>query len=145
MRIETIFVHPMIATGCSKIRVKPAGICWDWTFFRRSYWVMLSFWRIALFKDRASTAAPSVWYSRALFQTAHFCNKFQVNLFLFQWFGPVFLSSSSPKVGICSNRSNLHSFSLLRFVPVLWIIDKNCNKIIEPATNNYVVHTPAIY
>jgi len=90
-----------------------------------------------------NTAAPSVWYPRALFQTAHSCNKFQVNLFLFQWIGPVFLSSSSPKVGICSNRSNLHIFSFLSFVPVLW--DKNCNKIIEPATNNYVVHSPAIY
>jgi len=92
-----------------------------------------------------NTAAPSAWYPRALFQSAHSCNKFQVNLFLFQCFGPVFLSSSSPKVGICSNRCNLHIFSFLRYVPVLWITDKNCNKIIEPVTNKYVGHTPAIY
>jgi len=86
-----------------------------------------------------------VSYPEALFQTAHFCNKFQVKLFLFQWLGPVFLSSSSPKVGICSNRSNLHISSFLRFVPVLWIIDIHCNKIIKPATNKYVGHTPAEY
>jgi len=84
------------------------------------------------------------WYPKALFQTAHFCNKFHVKLFLFQWFGPVSLSSSSPKVGICSNRSNLHISSFLRFVPVLWVIDKHCNKIIEPAANKYVGHTPAV-
>ena len=86
-----------------------------------------------------------VSYPEALCQTADFCNKFQVKLFLFQWFGPVFLSSSSPKVGICSKRSNLHISSFLRFAPVLWIIDKHCNKIIEPATNKYVCHTRAIY
>jgi len=86
-----------------------------------------------------------VWYSRALYQTSHFCNICQVNLFLFQWFVPVFLSSSSPKIDICSNKSNLHIFWFLRFVPVLWSIDKNSNKIIEPASNNYVVHSPAIY
>jgi len=85
------------------------------------------------------------WYPKGLFQTALFCNKFQVKLFLFQWFGPVSLSSSSPKVGICSNRSNLHMPSFLWFVPVLWIIDKHCNKIIEPATNKNVGHTPAVY
>jgi len=49
------------------------------------------------------------------------------------------------KVGICSKRSNLHISSFLRFIAVLWIIDKHCNKIIEPATNKYVGHTPAIY
>ena len=53
--------------------------------------------------------------------------------------------SSSPKAGICSKRSNLHISSFLRFAPVLWIIDKHCNKLIEPATNKYVGHTPAIY
>ena len=53
--------------------------------------------------------------------------------------------SSSPKVGICSKRSNLHISSFLRFAPVLWIIDKHCNKLIDPATNKYVGHTPAIY
>ena len=73
-----------------------------------------------------NTAAPSVWYPRALLQTAHSGNKFQENLFLFQWFDPVFLSSSSPKGGICSNRSNLHIFSFLRFVPVFW--DKTATK-----------------
>jgi len=93
-----------------------------------------------------NNAAPSVCDNLdALFQTAHFCNKFHVNLFLFHWFGPVFMSSSSPKEGICSNRSNLHISSFLRFVPVLWIIDKHCNKIIEPATNKYAGHTPAIF
>ena len=70
-----------------------------------------------------------VWYPKALCQTAHFCNKFQVKLFLFQWLGQVFLSSSSPKVGICSKRSNLHILSFLRFTPVLWIIDKHCNNL----------------
>ena len=68
-----------------------------------------------------------------------------MRLFLFQWFGPVLFSSSSPKVGICSKRCNLHISSFLRFVAVLWIIDKHCNKIIEPATNKYVGHTPAVY
>ena len=86
-----------------------------------------------------------VWYPKALFQSAHFCNKFQLKLFLFHWLGPLFLSSSSPKVGICSNRSNLHISSFLRFVPDLWIIDKHCNKIMKPATNKYVDHTPTEY
>ena len=86
-----------------------------------------------------------VWYPKAWCRTADFCNKFQVKLFLLQWFGPVFLSSSSPKAGICSKRSNLHISSFLKFAPVLWIIDKHCNKIIEPATNKYVGHTQAIY
>ena len=86
-----------------------------------------------------------VWYCNALFQTALFCNKFQLKLFLFQWLGLGFLSSSSPKVGICSNRGNLHMTSFLWFVPVFWIIDKHRNKIVEPATNKYVGHTPAVY
>jgi len=85
-----------------------------------------------------------VWYCNALFQTAHFWNKFQMKLFLFQWLGPVFLSSSYPKIGISSNRSNLHISLFLRFAPVLWIIDKHCNKIIKPARNNYVGHTSNI-
>ena len=79
-----------------------------------------------------------MWYSRVLFETAHFRNKCQVNLFLFQWFGPVFLSSNSPKVGIGSNRSNIHISSFQKFVQVLWIIDQHCNKIIEHASNKYV-------
>jgi len=53
--------------------------------------------------------------------------------------------SSSPKAGICSKRSNLHISSFLRFAPVLWIIDKHCNKLIDPATNKYAEHTPAVY
>jgi len=73
------------------------------------------------------------------------CNKCQVNLILFQRFDKMFLLSSSPKVGICSNRCNLHISSFLRIIPVLWIIDKHCNKIIEPAANKYVGHTPGIY
>jgi len=40
-------------------------------------------------------------------------------------------------------RSDFHISSFLRFVPVLWIIEKHCNKIIELATNKYVGHTPA--
>ena len=103
-------------------------------------------WWIALFKDRAKTMLHQVCVTtKALFQTAHFCNKFQVKLFLFQWLGPVFLSSSLPKVGICSNRSKLHVTSFLWFVPFLWIIDKHCKKFIEPAANKYVGHTPAKY
>ena len=74
-----------------------------------------------------------------------FLQQISGEIIFFQWFGPVFLSSSSPKVGICSNRSNLHISSFQRFVPVLWIIDKHCNKIIEPATNKYVGHTPAVH
>ena len=70
-----------------------------------------------------------VWYCNALFQTAHFWNKFQMKLFLFQWLGPVFLSSSYPKIGISSKRSNLHISLFLRFVTVLWIIDKHSNKL----------------
>ena len=85
------------------------------------------------------------WYPIALFQTAHFWKKFQMKLFLFQWIGPVFLSSSSPKVGICSNRSDFHISSFLRIVPVLWIIEKHCNKIIRPVTKKYVGQTPAVY
>jgi len=73
------------------------------------------------------------------------CNNCQVILFHFQRYDIMFILSSSPKVGICSKRSNLHISSLLRFAPVLWIIDKHCNKLIEPATNKYFGHTPAIY
>ena len=36
------------------------------------------------------------------------CNNCQVNLFLFQRYDIMFILSSSPKVGICSKRSNLH-------------------------------------
>ena len=103
-------------------------------------------WRIALPRiGQKQCCTKCVWYCKAWFLTAHFRNKFHLNLYLFQWFGPVFFSFSSPKVGICSNRGNLHMPSFLKFVAVLWIIDKHCNKIIEPATNKYFGHTPAIY
>ena len=72
------------------------------------------------------------------------CNKCQVNLFPFQRFDIMLIISSSPKVGICSNRSNLHISSFLRFVPFLRFIYKHCNIITEPATNKYVGHTPAV-
>ena len=69
-----------------------------------------------------------VWYCEALFQIAHFCNKFQVKLFLFQWFGQVFLSSSSPKVGICPAGVIFichHSYDLSQF----------CESLTNTATN----------
>ena len=92
------------------------------------------------------SASPSACDSHKVYlRTISCCNKCQVNLFYFQRFDIMFILSSSPKVGIYSIRCNLHIFSFLRYVPVLWITDKNCNKIIEPATNNYVVHTRAIY
>ena len=41
-------------------------------------------WRIALFKHREKQCCTKcVWYPKALFQTAHFCNKFQVKFFFF--------------------------------------------------------------
>ena len=117
-------------------------------FFKCFHWVMLAFWKIDMCKDwkkSAQCCTKFVWFSKSLSQIYPCCNKFQVNLFLFQRFHKILILSSSPKVGICSKRSNLHISSSLRFGPVLWIIDKHCNKIIEPATNKYVGHTKAIY
>ena len=117
-------------------------------FFKSFYWVMLAFWQIYMCKDwkkSAQCCSKGVWFSKVYLRSIPCCSKCQVNLFLFQRFDILFILSSSPKVGICSNRSNLHISSFLRFVPALWIIDKHCNKIIEPATNKYVGHTPTLY
>ena len=117
-------------------------------FFKSFHWVILAFWQIYMCKDwkkSAQCCTKSVWFSKSSSQIYPCCNKCQVNLFLFQRFDIMFILSSSPKVGMRSKRSNLQISSFLRFAPVLWFIDKHWNKIIEPATNKYVGHTPAIY
>ena len=117
-------------------------------FFKSFHWVMLAFWQIYMCKDWKNSAQccnKCVWFSKSSSQIYPCCNKCQVNLFLFQRFDIMFILSSSPKVGICSKRSNLHISSFLRFAPALWIIDKHWNEIIEPATNKYAEHKPAIY
>jgi len=117
-------------------------------FLKSFHWVMLAFWQIDMCKHwkKQLSAAPSACDFRKVYlRSITCCNNCQVILFLFQRFDIMFILSNSPKVGICSKRSNLHISSFLRFDPVLWIIDKHCNKFIEPATNKYVGHTPAIY
>ena len=96
-------------------------------------------------KNSSQFCTKCVWFSKSYLRSIPCCNKCQVNLFLFQRFDVMLILSSSPKVGICSNRSNLHISSFLRFVPLLRTIDKPCKKFIEPATNNYVGHTEAVY
>ena len=92
------------------------------------------------------SAEPSACdFQKVYLKSIPCCNKCQVNLFLFQRFDIMLILTSSPKVGICSNMRNLHISSFLRFVPVLWTIDKHCKKFIEAATNNYVGHTEAVY
>jgi len=116
--------------------------------FKRFHWVIHALLQIDMCKDWTNhfNAAPSACdFQKVYLRSIACCNKCQVNLFLFQRFDVIFILSNSPKVGICSNRSNLHISSFLRFVPFLWIIDKHCNKDIEPATNKYVGHTPAVY
>jgi len=117
-------------------------------FFKSFHWVMLGFWQIDMCKDwkkRLSAATSACDFQNVYLRSIPCCNKCQVILFLYQRFDIMFILSSWPKVGICSKRSNLHISSFLRFAPVLWIIDKHCNKLIEPATNKYVEHTRAIY
>ena len=96
-------------------------------------------------KNHFSAAPSACDFQKVYLRSITCCNKCQVNLILFQRFDKMFLLSSSPKVGICSNRCNLHISSFLRIVPVAWIIEKHCNKIIEPAANKYVGHTQGIY
>ena len=96
-------------------------------------------------KNPHSSAPSACDFQKVYLRSIPCCNKCQVNLFLFQRFDIMLFLSSSPKLGICFNRSNLHISSFLRFVPALWIIDKHCNKIIEPATNKYVGHTQRVY
>ena len=96
-------------------------------------------------KNHLSSAPCACDFQKVYLRSIPCCNKYQVNLILFQWFDIMLILSSSPKVGICSNRSNLHISSFLRFVPVLWTIHKHCNIVIEAATNKYVGHTPAVY
>jgi len=101
-------------------------------FFKCFHWVMLAFWQIDMCKDWKKSAqcyTKCVWFSKSLSQIYPCCNKFQLNLFLFQRFDIMFILSISPKVGICSKRNNLHISSFLRFATVLWIIDKHCNKL----------------
>ena len=99
----------------------------------------------ACFLTNWHVAAPSACdFQKVYLRSIPCCNNCQVNLFLFQRLDIMFVLSSSPKVGTCSKRSNLHISSFLWFAPVLWIIDKLWNKLEEPATNKYVGHTPAI-
>ena len=117
-------------------------------FFKNFHWAVHASWQIDMCKDwkkSAQCCTKCVWFSKVYLRSIPCCNKCHVNLFLFQRFDTMFILSCSPKVGICSNWSNLHISSFLRFVPFLWIIDKQCNKIIEAATNKYVGHTPAVY
>jgi len=100
---------------------------------------------VTIEKNHLSTAPSACDFQKVYLRSIPCWHKSYVNLFHFQRFNIMFISSSSLKVVICSNRSNLHILSFLRFVTVLWIIYKHCNKIIEPATNKYVVHTPARY
>ena len=116
-------------------------------FFKSFHWVMLAFWQIDMcndWKNQLSAAPSASDFQKVYLRSIPCCNNCQVNLFLFQRLDIMFILSSSPKVGICSKRSNLHISSFLRFVPVLWIIDKHCNNLMEPATNKYVGHTSAI-
>jgi len=96
-------------------------------------------------KNQLSAAPRACDFRKVYLRSMPCCNKCQVNLFLFQRFDIMFVLSSSPKAGICSKRSNLHISSFLRFDQVLRIIDQHCNKIIEPATNKYAEHKPAMY
>jgi len=50
------------------------------------------------------SAAPSACdFQKFYFRSFRCCNKCQGNLFHFKWFDIMFILSSSPKVGICSN------------------------------------------
>jgi len=99
-------------------------------FCRSPCWVMLFIDGLLCSRiDQKQCCTKCVWYCEALFQTAQFWNKFQVKLFHFQWFGPVCLSSSSPKVGICSNRSNLNISTFQRFVPVCESLTNTATKL----------------
>ena len=95
-------------------------------FFKSFHWEMLAFWKIDMCKDgknQLSSASSACDFEKVYLRSIPCCNKCQVNLFLFQRFVIIFILSRSPKVGICSKRSNLHISSFLRFLPVLWIID----------------------
>jgi len=116
-------------------------------FFKCFHWVMLAFWQIDMcndWKNQLSAAPSACDFQKVYLRSIPCCNNCQVNLFLFQGLDITFILSSSPKVGICSKRSNLHISSFVRFAPGFWIIDKHCNNLMEPATNKYVGHTPAI-
>ena len=113
---------------------------------RSSYWVMIVFWRIALFKDLAKTLLHQVcMIFKRIISNCTFLQQMSGELITFSTIRPSVFVIQFTKAGICSSKSNLHISSLLRFVQVLCIIDKHCNKIIEPATNKYVGHTPATY
>ena len=117
-------------------------------FLKNFHWVIHASWQIDMCKDwkkSAQCCTKWVWFSKVYLRSIPCCNKCPVNLFLFQRFDIMLSLSSSPKLGICFIGSNLHISSFLRFVPALWIIDKHCNKIIEPATNKHVGHTPTVY
>ena len=98
-----------------------------------------------VWKNHLSSAPSACDFQKVYLRSIPCCNKYQVNLFLFHRFDIMLFLSSSPKVGICSNRNNLHISSFLRFVPFLWTIHKHCNKVIAAATNKYVGHTSAVY
>ena len=99
---------------------------------------MLAFWQIDMckeWKNQLSAATTACDFQKVYLRSIPCCNKCQLYLFHFQRFDKMLFLSSSPKLGICLNRSNLHISSFLRFDPGLRIIDKHCNKIIDPATN----------
>ena len=92
-------------------------------FFKSFHWVMLAFWQIDMcndWKNELRVAPSACDFQKVYLRSNPCCNNCQVILFLFQRLDIMFILSSSPKVGICSNRSNLHISSFLRFVPFLF-------------------------
>ena len=70
-------------------------------FFKCFHWVMLPFWHIDRCKDWKKSAqcyTKCVWFSKSLSQIYPCCNKFQVNLFLFQRFDIMFILPSDQPV-----------------------------------------------
>ena len=132
----------MSKTFCHLVRQRTWNLM---DIFRSWCWVML-FLRTALFKDKAKTILQQVCViSWNFMSNCTFLQQISGKLISFSMIRPSVLVFQFTKVAISTKRSNLHISSFLRFVPVLWIIDKHCNKIIEPAKNKYVGHTPAIY
>ena len=66
-------------------------------------------------KNQLSAAPSACDFRKVYLRSITCCNNCQEIFFLFQRFDIMFILSSSPKVGICSKRSNLHISSFLRF------------------------------